>query len=159
MNKLINLTALVILLLTISCNWQKLKKDDFKIDKAKWYFYCYGSNLNVYKNTTEISTLECEVINIGVKTISKDTVNYFFKYQYKNDTLNNLSTKPLEIIGVKSINDSLYLPIFNHIKLEELITSHQILNMMQTSKTKFIEKVNNTTLVNGWSKINYSNYH
>ncbi len=77
---------------------------------------------------------------------------------YQNDTIAFCTTKPLNISGVTSIKDSLFIPIYNHITFDEITSNLEILRMMKSSRIEFAEKINNKSNLCNWLKLNYSKY-
>jgi hypothetical protein len=144
-----------------SCTTKNKYFVDEKEEKAKWYYYCYSTNLSLYKGNIELNSLETDVKKIAVSKNSSDTIKYIFGFIYQNDTVAFCNSKPLDLVGVRVIKDSFYLPIYSHagIPIDTTpIPETQILSFMRNSKIEFEEKIKNQKNLSRWLKTNYRKY-
>lgn len=157
----ISIVICLMILLLIRCKTKVSNEYDEKVERAKWFFYCYSNDLNIYPNndSTYVSSLKLNVKLSNIKIDNYGNKKYFFKYYFDNDTTNFYSTKPLEILGVIELDDSTYVPFYNHIEFDSLKVYSYIKPFSIKKKAKFNLAIsNNSDSICEWLKENYGKY-
>lgn len=145
---------LTISILIYSCKPKLISENNnYKFEKAKWFFYSYASPNKAYtQNAQAFSPWECEVKNNGLKKVGQKTTEYYFRF-FIGDTLNYCTLKPYDLIGVQVNNDTVYLPIYNHVAFDNPISDSASFAIMTKSEAGFKDslKVNKSKTVE-WLK-------
>lgn len=65
-------------------------------------------------NGEEIKPLTCDIKLNLIKHISSDTTNFYFSL-YQKDTLNICYLKPLGLVGISTVKNKFYTPIYHSV--------------------------------------------
>jgi len=82
------------------------------------------------------------ICSIGEEKIitSHDTTEVFFRAFYK-DSSNEITLKPLDLVGIMVINNKKYLPIYNHIEFDNFKNDSIGYALMKTQENLLKEKI------------------
>jgi hypothetical protein len=120
------------------------------LEKAKWYYYAYSIEQNGYSGSGEkLNQVSCEIKLNRVDQITSDTVNFYFSLFY-HDSSNVCYLKPLEIVGIKQIKETYYIPIYHSVEFEAA-SDTTMSKMMQLQSSRLKQKIYlDTSNVNNW---------
>lgn len=121
-------TIFLFCIFNFSCtNKAKIEREDTLIEKindddimsnAKWYFYSYAMDLQLYdKNELEVNPLDCSIKLFKISKVGNDTTKVFFT-TFKNDTINECSFRPYDLIGITIVKEKMFLPIYHQIEFD-----------------------------------------
>lgn len=140
---------ILMVIFTSSCKAQMTSKESDKINNAKWYYYCYASELKIYdKSNLEVQAWICDIKFLRRVQVGPDTTQLFFTI-FNRDSLNLCYFKPMELVGVTTIKDKLYIPIYHAIAFDSENDSIVLERMKKQSlflRNKVLENIETANL-------------
>ena len=142
--------TLLTFLLVNSCTSQPKISNNQEIDSAKWYYYAYSIEQNGYSSSGEkLNQLSCGIKLNAIDKVSADTVNFYFTLFYA-DSSNVCYLKPLEIVGIKQIKGSYYVPLYHSVVFDP-DSNIAIAAKMQFQSAQLEQRIHSDpALVNSW---------
>ncbi|HEY4150533.1 MAG TPA: hypothetical protein VGM41_16450 [Chitinophagaceae bacterium] len=135
------------LFFSLSC---KTRIDREEMDNAKWFYYACAMEEKAYSSGgNEINPLSCYIKLNTIKRYGVDTTRYYFSL-YLKDTLTVCYLKPYGLIGVLSVKNRLYTPIYHSIIFDKETDSLTAKEMNARNSSLLQRVLGSSEGVNPW---------